>query len=77
MPGENLVLAPFGVATNLGMVLEGARGQAAAELRAALGVNETHADLLRTGFRAVLARFQVRETSATRRETPACMSAHS
>ncbi|XP_034248353.1 serine proteinase inhibitor A3K-like [Thrips palmi] len=58
VPGENLVLAPFGVATNLGMVLEGARGQAAAELRAALGVNETHAELLRTGFRAVLARFQ-------------------
>ncbi|KAE8736656.1 hypothetical protein FOCC_FOCC017889 [Frankliniella occidentalis] len=58
VPLENLVVAPFGVAVNLGMVLEGARGPAAAEIRAALGVNETQAETLRTGFRAVLARFQ-------------------
>ncbi|KAK3920852.1 Glia-derived nexin [Frankliniella fusca] len=58
VPGENLVIAPFGVAVNLGMVLEGARGAAAVEIRAALGVNETQSETLRTGFRAVLARFQ-------------------
>lgn len=73
-PKENLVVAPFGVAVNLAMVLEGARGPAAAELRAALGLNGTQRDAadqgqeqdqdeqlqvrMRTGFRAVLARFQ-------------------
>ena len=77
MPKENLVVAPFGVAVNLAMVLEGARGPAAVELRAALGLglNDTTRGRgggeeevgqlqpeqlqarLRTGFKAVLARF--------------------
>lgn len=61
---ENLVLAPFGVATNVAMMLEGLQGRAAEEITTLFrlqtkGVRQQ----LRRGFKMIFDTFGVRMTN--------------
>ncbi|KAJ8883248.1 hypothetical protein PR048_015089 [Dryococelus australis] len=66
-PGrENLVFAPFGLATNLAMLLEAADGATASELRQALGLPAAASlDEMRLGFKAYFDSFELSFISTT------------
>ncbi|KAJ9577140.1 hypothetical protein L9F63_006262 [Diploptera punctata] len=58
-PGrENLVFAPFGLATNLAMLLEGSQGETRKEILKALNLSPNSLDDLRVGFRAYCETFE-------------------
>ncbi|PSN41682.1 hypothetical protein C0J52_07698 [Blattella germanica] len=58
-PGrENLVFAPFGLATNIAMLLEGAHGDTAKEILKALNLSPKSLDNMRTGFKAYCETFE-------------------
>jgi hypothetical protein len=59
-PGrENLVFAPFGLATNVAMLLEAAGGDTAKEILRALNISSDSLSDLRTGFKAYCDTFEV------------------
>jgi serine protease inhibitor len=59
-PGrENLVFAPFGLATNVAMLLEAASGDTAKEILKALNVSSNSVPDLRIGFKAYCDTFEV------------------
>ncbi|KDR16748.1 leukocyte elastase inhibitor A-like [Zootermopsis nevadensis] len=58
-PGrENLVFAPFGLATNVAMLLEAARGDTAKEILKALNISSNSLPDLRIGFKAYCDTFE-------------------
>lgn len=59
-PGrENLVFAPFGLATNIAMLLEAANGDTAKEILKAVNISPNSIPDLRTGFKAYCDTFEV------------------
>jgi serine protease inhibitor len=59
-PGrENLVFAPFGLATNIAMLLEAANGDTAKEILKAANISPKSIPDLRTGFKAYCDTFEV------------------
>lgn len=57
----NLILAPFGVATNVAMMLEGLKGQAAEELTTLFRLHtKEERQQLRRGFKMIFDTFGVR-----------------
>lgn len=58
-PGrENLVVAPFGLATNIAMLLEAANGDTAKEILKAVNISPNSIPDLRTGFKAYCDTFE-------------------
>lgn len=58
---ENLILAPFGVATNVAMMLEGLQGRAAEEITALFRLQSKEVrKQLRRGFKMIFDTFGVR-----------------
>ncbi|XP_046985665.1 intracellular coagulation inhibitor 3-like [Schistocerca americana] len=65
-PGrDNLVLAPFGVASAAGILLEAASGDTARELHHALGIAQAERQALRDGFKAYFDTFEHSAESLT------------